>query len=41
MEEIKKSFYILKSHGTDHEKRLIGYEVTGDGIRISDFRKDV
>jgi circadian clock protein KaiC len=40
MEEIKKSFYILKSHGTDHEKRLIRYEVTGEGIKISDFQKD-
>lgn len=39
-EEIVKSFYILKSHGTDHEKRLIQYGITGEGIRISGFRKE-
>ena len=39
-EKITKSFYVLKSHGTDHEKRLIRYEVTGEGIKISDFQKD-
>jgi len=38
--EITKSFYILKSHGTNHEKRLISYEITGEGIRISGFQKD-
>lgn len=39
-EEIIKSLYILKSHGTDHEKRLIRYEVTGHGIKISGFQKE-
>jgi circadian clock protein KaiC len=39
-DEITKSFYILKSHGTNHEKRLIRYEITGEGVRISGFQKD-
>jgi circadian clock protein KaiC len=38
--EIIKSLYILKSHGTDHEKRLIRYEITSEGVRISGFQKD-
>jgi circadian clock protein KaiC len=28
-------------HGSDHEKRLIGYEIDSEGIHIGEFLKDM
>ncbi|WP_407355427.1 RAD55 family ATPase [Methanolobus sp. WCC5] len=39
--EIKKTMSILKMHGSDHEKRLIGYEIDSEGIHIGEFLKDM
>ncbi|MDW7730877.1 MAG: ATPase domain-containing protein [Methanolobus sp.] len=39
--EIRKSLYILKMHGSNHEKRLIGYDIDSEGIHIGEFLKDM
>ncbi len=40
-DEIKKALYILKMHGSNHEKRLIEYNIDSDGIHIGEFLKDM
>ncbi|SFM77164.1 ATPase domain-containing protein [Methanolobus profundi] len=39
--EIRKTMSILKMHGSDHEKHLIGYDITSEGIQIGEFLKDI
>lgn len=39
--EIRKTMAILKMHGTDHEKHLISYDITSEGINIGEFLKDM
>ncbi len=39
--EIRKTMSILKMHGSDHEKHLIGYDIDSEGIQIGDFLKDM
>ncbi|MDG6243425.1 MAG: ATPase domain-containing protein [Methanolobus sp.] len=34
---IKKTMSILKMHGSDHEKRLVAYNIDSEGIHISDL----
>ncbi|TGC09792.1 gas vesicle protein GvpD [Methanolobus halotolerans] len=38
--DIKKALYILKMHGSIHEKRLISYYIDSEGIHIGEFLKD-
>jgi circadian clock protein KaiC len=39
--EIRKTMSILKMHGSDHEKHLISYDITSNGISIGEFLKDM
>ena len=39
--EIRKTMSILKMHGSDHEKHLISYDITSEGISIGEFLKDM
>jgi circadian clock protein KaiC len=39
--EIRKTMAILKMHGSDHEKHLISYDITSEGINIGEFLKDM
>ncbi|WP_342304006.1 ATPase domain-containing protein [Methanolobus sp. ZRKC5] len=39
--EIRKTMSIMKMHGSDHEKHLIGYNINSDGIQIGKFLKDL
>ncbi|WP_406655621.1 ATPase domain-containing protein [Methanolobus sp. ZRKC2] len=39
--EIKKSLYILKMHGSNHEKRLIEYDIDSEGIHLGEFLNDM
>ncbi|MBN2111400.1 MAG: circadian clock protein KaiC [Methanosarcinaceae archaeon] len=39
--EIKKGLYILKMHGSEHEKHLIEYRIAAEGIQIGKFLKDM
>ncbi|MBP1910352.1 ATPase domain-containing protein [Methanolobus bombayensis] len=39
--EIRKTMSILKMHGSDHEKHLISYDITSEGISIGEFLKDI
>lgn len=39
--EIRKTMSILKMHGSDHEKHLISYDITSEGILLGKFLKDI
>jgi circadian clock protein KaiC len=39
--EIRKTMSILKMHGSDHEKHLISYDISSEGIIIGEFLKDI
>lgn len=39
--EMKKSLSILKMHGSNHEKHLINYDISNNGIEIGTFLKDI